>query len=162
MSYPDCPTVRRSVEVGGLSKAELVAALARHAISLNERAEKLLAHPRFEVSGSCYRLSSVELKVRDLGLPGGGTTEEIHEAATARGLAVCPMELGPFLRLQFLDQREGPRLTLSARRLSTDADVPTGFYLRSDSEGLWLRGYTASEDYAWSPEEHFIFRLADR
>ena len=107
--YPDCPTITRTVQVGGLTKSELLEELQRNAISMNESGERLFASDHFRTSESRYPMTVVELTVRDLGFPRGATSAEISARAGALGLGLCPIELGPHLRLQYLDQSEGSR-----------------------------------------------------
>jgi hypothetical protein len=42
-----------------------------------------------------------------------------------------------------------------------EADLPSGFYIRRLPDGLWLRGYVASDDHVWDPDDHFIFCIRD-
>jgi hypothetical protein len=72
-------------------------------------------------------------------------------------LKLCPLSLGAFLRLEFLDQEEGPYLTIASEKLVNDENYPNGFYLRNTENSLWLRGYRASEDYKWSLDNEFVF-----
>ena len=43
--YPNCPTITRTVVVGGLTKSELLEELQRNSISMNESAERLYGGP---------------------------------------------------------------------------------------------------------------------
>ena len=86
------------------------------------------------------------------------------------GLSLCPLELAPHLRLQYLDQPEGysghppsqhrappGSITVASAQLSEDDDLPKGFYLRRIEGVLWLRGYRCGAEHIWSPEDHFVF-----
>ena len=102
--YPACPTITRIVSVGGWTKAELLQALQRNAIALNASAECIFASDQFTTAATCSIVTTVELTVRDLGFPRGATSAELYLRAGALGLGLCPLELGPHLRLQYLDQ----------------------------------------------------------
>jgi len=169
--YPNCPTIIRSVQVGGLTKSELLEQLQRNAIALNESAERLFASDLFTTAASRYSIMTVELTVRDLGLPQGATIADIYTRAAALDLGLCPLELGPHLRLQYLDQPEGywgqpvrqhqapsGSITVASEQISEDDDVPKGFYLRRIQGVLWLRGYRSGPEHIWEPDDHFIFR----
>ena len=169
--YPDCPTVVRAVQVGGLATAELLEELRRNAISMNESAERIFASERFTTSADPYSVTTVELTVQDLGFPRGATTAEIVARAGALGLGLCPIELGPHLRLQCLDQPEGywgqperthqapsGSITIVSEPLDDDDDFPKGFYLRRIKGVLWLRGYRSGPEHVWQPDDHLIFR----
>jgi hypothetical protein len=168
--YPDCPTVTRAVQVGGLTKLELIRKLSRNGISINEYAERLLESEHFTTSGSRYSAVTVELTIRDLGFPQGAAMAEIYAKAGALCLALCPPELGPHLRLQYLDQPEGHwgnpvqrhqapsgSITIASKQLTKDDDFPKGFYLRRIMGVLWLRGYRCGPEHVWQPDDHFIF-----
>lgn len=168
--YPNCPTVISVVTIGGLSKAELLAQLQGNAILLNEAAERLFASDQFTTAQTCHALTTVELTVRDLGFPHGATTAVIYASAAALGLGLCPLELGPHLRLQYLDQPEGywgqplrqhqapsGSITIASAPLTQDDDFPKGFYLRRIKGELWLRGYCAGPDHVWEADDHLLF-----
>ena len=168
--YPHCPTVIRVVTIGGLTKPELLEQLYRQAVLLNESAERLFADDRFTTSPTRYAVTTVELTVRDLGFPQGATTAEIYARAKTLGLALCPLELAPHFRLQYLDQPEGywgqplrqhqapsGSITIAAEAITHADDVPTGFYLRRIKGELWLRGYRAGSDHVWEADDHLLF-----
>lgn len=171
--YPNCPAVIRTVQIGGLTKAELLQALQNNAVSMNESAETLFASELFTTSPTRDAILTVELSVRELGLPQGAVNAELHSQAQGLGLMLCPLELGPHLRLQYLDQPEGfwghperkhrapsGSITLASAPLSDDDEFPKGFYLRRIKGVLWLRGYHAGADHVWDPDDRLVFRKA--
>ena len=168
--YPNCPIITRTVEVGGLTKSQLIQKLQQHSILMNEYGERLLADDKFTTSDTKYSLKTVELTVRNLGFPDGATMPQIFKRASELGLELCPLELGPHLRLEYLDQPEGysgnplqrhqapsGSITIASEILSEDDDFPKGFYLRQINGVLWLRGYIADHLHVWNPDDHFIF-----
>ena len=168
--YPNSPTIVRTVKVGGLTKSQLMQQLQQHAILMNESGKVLFENDNFTTSNKTYCLKTVELTVRDLGLPGGATMAQIFNNASQFGLELCPVELGPHLRLVYLDQPEGysgkpfrqhqapyGSITIASKILSDDENVPKGFYLRRIKGDLWLRGYRADHKHVWDPDDHFIF-----
>jgi hypothetical protein len=115
-------------------------------------------------------LETIECSVAELGLPRGGSFSQVLEQAIAEGLSVCPLELGPHLRLQFTDQAEGlvgyppsrhrappGSVTVASAALADDEETPRGFYLRRMEGVLWLRGYRCGADHVWSPDDRFVF-----
>lgn len=138
-----------------------------HDIFMNELGEQLFAAESFSTSAEYLSLETVELTVHDLGLPEGATLSGIFKRANELGLKLCPVELGPCLRLQYLDQPGGrpsqqyqaPKgsITVASEILNSDENFPKGFYLRNIEGELWLRGYTADEGHVWAPENHFVF-----
>lgn len=162
--------ITRTVEVGGLTKSQLIQKLQQYSIMINEYGERLLADDKFTTSDTNYSLQTVELTVGDLGFPDGATTAQIFKRASELGLELCPLELGPQLRLDYLDQPEGysrnplrrqqapsGSITIASEILTEDDDFPKGFYLRRIDGVLWLRGYRADHLHVWNHDDHFIF-----
>jgi hypothetical protein len=167
--------VVRDVRAGGATKAELLSRLAEARVRLNQAAHDLFADVRFETSATPYVLETIECSVADLGLPRGGTIAHIFEQAGAMGLSVCPLEVGPHLRLQLTLQAEGflghpasrhrappGSVTVASAALSDDEETPRGFYLRRIEGTLWLRGYRCDAEHGWRPEDVFVFARAPR
>lgn len=168
--YPDCDTVDRTVRIGGMGKSELLAELQRNGIQLNDYARILFAHSGFTTASATSDVATVELAVRNLGYARGATIAQLHERAIDLGLELCPLELGPHLRLQVLDQPEGHRghppsshkappgsVTVASRPLTDEHETPKGFYLRRIDGVPWLRGYRCALDDLWSPEDRLVF-----
>lgn len=167
---PHCAFVTRAVRIGGVRKPALLAALEAQHVALNPAARALFADPRFTVAEVPSVLETVELSVAALGLRDGGTSAQLVERARELGLSLCPLELGPHLRLLWLDQPDGSvgfaptqhrappgSVTVASRALSDEADVPKGFYLRTIEGVRWLRGYWCDAENVWNPDDRFVF-----
>lgn len=168
--YPDCLTITRTVVAGGLTKSQLIEKMHHQSIFINELGERILADDRFTTSDIKYSLNTVEITVEGLGFPDGATILEIFKRASNLGLELCPLELGPHLRLEYLDQPEGytgnisqqnqapsGSVTIASEVISEDDHFPKGFYLRKINGMLWLRGYIADSLHVWNATDHFIF-----
>lgn len=168
--YPNRLIGIRTVEIGGLSKSQLIQKLKQHFIQINDYGERLLTDYRFTTSGAKYSLQTVQLTVSGLGFRNGATLLHIFKRANELGLELCPLELGPHLRMQYLDQPEvylgdslqlhqapSGSITIASEILSEDDDFPKGFYLRRINDVLWLRGYRADHLHVWNPYDHFVF-----
>ena len=153
--YPDCPQTVRLVQVGGLTKLEILREFERHEISMNPQGNQLFRE--MPISIDAYRLETVQFQLRCLGFRDGAISAQILNRAGELGLSVCSLEAAAYLRLAFLDQPEGPWITIASDRQREESQKPTGFYLRRREDGIWLRGYTASADHPWNPDEEFIF-----
>ena len=161
---------RRVVPVGGASKAELLSRLQDAGVQLNEYARVLFADPRFITTAASSPITIVQVTVANLGLPEGGTFAAISQKAFNLGLSLCPLELGPCLRLHYVDQPEGflgqpasrntappGSITVASEPIAVDEDTPQGFYLRRIDGALWLRGYRSWAGHIWSPEDQLVF-----
>jgi hypothetical protein len=162
--------VGRTIVVGGRSKLEMLEDLQRHRVAMNEAGRTLFASDEFQTSDVRKNIDTVEVSVLDLGYDKGAGISQIHAAAAALDLDLCPMELGPHLRLQYLDQPEGywnhpvtehcappGAITIVSQRLNDDPDFPEGFYLRRIKGTLWLRGYCSGPEHIWAPEDRLVF-----
>ncbi len=91
------------LEVGGLSRAQLFEALRSSGVSLNARAEALIAHPVFDERVR-EPVRIVDRTVAELGLTDRATMPRIFAAAEEHGLGLCPVVTGPYLRLAWATQ----------------------------------------------------------
>lgn len=131
-------------------------------ILFNEHAKILFEHASFRVGETPEAVDLVRLGVGDLGISQPAFFADIVKKAEALGLSLCPLNLGAFLRLEYLDQAEGPYLIVASLKPESGEDIPNGFYLRNIKDSLWLRGYKASDDYAWPLESEFVFLATQR
>jgi hypothetical protein len=164
---------RRVVHIGGLSEAALLARLREQGVRLNPAAEDLFANAAFRTSAEAREVEVALVTVAELGFAGGATYPQLVARAAECGLAECPLELGPHLRLQDLDQPEAdaapPRtrpgappgsLTVASTLLDDSEETPKGFYLRRIDGELWLRGYRADFEHVWDPLDALVFAVA--
>lgn len=160
------------VRVGGQSRNEVVQSLHNAGVQLNLHAETLLNHPAFDNPvGQSLRI--VERTVEQLGFEHGAVQSQVFAAAKNQGLGLCPLVVGPYLRLAMMDQVNAPDSVLSAGRgptgaihiasepVSKDVEYPKGFYLRVVDGQAWLRGYGCDDTYVWNPGQRLAFLLSD-
>jgi hypothetical protein len=94
----------------------------------------------------------VVASVEELGLPDGVTRAEIYERAKELGLELCPAEVGPQLRLQYLDQPVGEWLLIAMKPiLASDGDL-TVFSVGHGGAGRWLNGHYGGPDCHWDAD----------
>lgn len=159
------------IEVSGFNKDSVLKMLLEHSVALNAYAERLFEDERFITSDEKYYVETVVMTVADLGFSEGATLPQIFERADERGLDLCPLELAPYFRLQYVDQPEDMdgsllsqnkaptgSITVASPILSEEEEFPTGFYLRNIAGVLWLRGYSADNQHIWSPSDCFLFK----
>lgn len=160
------------VLIGNRDKVGLRDALREHSVQFNQAAEDLFHDNRFQPKSEAREIGIRARSVLDLGFPAGATYEQLLEQASAVGLAECPLELGPYLRLQTLDQPaisvEGTptkgkaplgAITIASMPICESEETPKGFYLRQVDGTLWLRGYWSGVDHVWSPEDVLVFAV---
>ncbi len=168
MPGSDSPDTFR-LQVGGLSRQGLLAALDAAGVGLNASAELLLSHEVFDRQ-RVETFDVVRRTVGQLGLTGGASLSMVLAAAQAHGLSLCPLITGPYLRLTWTDQEAAPdsvlsngsapsaSVTVASEPLDSDDVLPKGFYLRVVEDRPWLRGYHATDEHLWSPGDCLAFR----
>lgn len=156
-----------------MDKAALAEALRAHGVQLNKAAQALFDDPRFALLRESKDIDVAFASVAALGFEEGATYDQLTARALTSGLVECPLELGPHLRLQFLDQPEGfvgvpatqhrappGSISVASRPLDDRDETPKGFYLRRIDGVLWLRGYWSWPGHIWSPEDVLVFSSA--
>jgi len=159
-----------AVRIGGMSKSELLRALREHNVRFNNAAETLFEDRRFTTFDRQHLIEIAALSVAELGFGEGATYGQLIARALESGLIECPLEIGPHLRLQFMDQLDGAdgmplthgrappgSITVASAPLDDTDDTPKGFYLRRVDGALWLRGYWSWSGHIWSPEDILVF-----
>ncbi|MGF1736836.1 hypothetical protein [Photobacterium satsumensis] len=144
-------------EFGGLSREELLLQLSKRKINLNAYATMLFLNNSFVISQVSKRVTVIETSVELLGFSDGAIYQDIITEAELHGLTFCPIELAPYLRLQYLNQPEGISLTIASIKPFTSQEHPNGFYLSHSDGSYWLRGYRATDDWLWPSESRFVF-----
>jgi hypothetical protein len=126
-------------------------------IQFNKYAETLFAHPTFLNGVNVERVTLVKVKLTDFGLGNPCSFQEFINRTAILGLRLCPLYLGAYLRLEYLDQPIGPYLTIASDKPENDENFPNGFYVRNHDNSLWLRGYRADDVCEWPIDNEFIF-----
>ena len=87
----------------------------------------------------------VAASVADLGFKDGASRWDVYTRAKGLGLDHCPPEVGPQLRLQYLDQPRGEWLYIAMDPITDSADRLRLFVVGTDDDAHWLsadRGYS--------------------
>jgi hypothetical protein len=143
--------------LGRLDAASLRQALVDAGVLFNAYASRLFDEGLVAPSPAHTRVRVVVRSAAELGAPEGDTLDGLIERARTSGLVPGPLELAAYLRLAWLDQPLGVRVTVPSLRPTPDETAPRGFYLRRDEHGIWLRGYVASDDWVFPPTEALAF-----
>ncbi len=151
------PQTFKEISIGGLAKEPLLQRLVDAGIQFNKYAHILFEHRLFSPDHPTERVKLVKVKLSHLNLSSPCSFQEILNRASSMRLRACPLYLSAFLRLEYLDQPEGPYLTLASAQPEKDDNYPTGFYIRNFENSLWLRGYRAIGEAEWPQDNEFIF-----
>ncbi len=158
-SFPEGKIRKSDLEIGGKTKDELVAELKAKGMNIYENAQDMLDSPKFTTQPNPEQIDLVRLKVQDLGLPKGATTDQIYAKAEEFGLELCPAEVGPHQRLKDQDQSLGDWYRIAMKQIADRYGNPSVFYLEHYGDGLWLGYDWAGPGNRWGAGIEFMFRL---
>jgi hypothetical protein len=145
-TYKDIPSLRKALEDSG--------------VSISESSNSIL--DRVTLSKSEKLLDLVVLSVADLGLSIGAGTLQVYDAAKKQGFELCPAEVGPQLRLQYIDQPNGEFLQIAMEDIT---HTPVSFCVSNFGGNMVLEDafvdpfyhkYGASCSYEESDEFVFV------
>jgi len=159
-SFPEGKICLQNFEIGGKSSEQLETDLKNKKINITDYTKDILQSKGFTTLKNPEQIEIVRLKVRDLGFKNGATTQEIYTKAEELGLELCPAEVGPNLRLQYLDQPLGEYFWIAMKQITDRGGYPSAFELGRNDVGLWLRGNWAHPASRWIPGLEFVFRLS--
>ena len=103
------------------------------------------------------QLDLVLLSVAALGFRQGGTLADVHARAVRLGFELCPEEVGPQLRLQYLQQPVGEFLHVAMKPQRTYGGDLVDFTLANSGAGLSLLGGSAQPDLVVARNVVFVF-----
>lgn len=142
--------------------------LSESQIQINDYAKMIFDSPDYNFMNSTDIINIIEIKVGELGLPGGGNFDDIKNAMQKNKLDYCPIEYAPYIRLEYNSQASSEisyknqhppdSILIFSKFLVMSDEFPKGFYIRNINNTLWLRAYTCSGDYVWGPETVLILR----
>jgi hypothetical protein len=72
---------------------------------------------------------------------------------------LCPLEVGPELRLQYDNQPTGERVYVAMKPITASDGEPRIFVVEHTPAGLSLDAARARPDDRWAPEDLFLFCL---
>lgn len=101
----------------------------------------------------------VVVSVRELGFDECPHLIDIYTKGKELGLDLCPAEVGPMLRLQYLDQPNGQWLHIAMDPLSDEDDELNIFVISNDVGDLWLCTAPGDNNVFMSPDCRFVFLL---
>lgn len=140
-AYRSVKSLRKAVEDAGMR--------------VSDWADDILG--KTKLSRSKKTLELVVMSVKELGFPNGARYEQICEAAENFGLALCPTEVGPYLRLQYQEQPAGEWFVIAMEAIK---DADGGLSVFNVSRGyveLWLRAHYGHPDSFWNADDRFVF-----
>lgn len=154
----------RTVTIGihAQTGEDFLALLKKHSFGIGDEAECFLLRNRiiFAVKESEFNL--VKVSVEELGCTHRPTYNEVCLQAVRLGLHECPAQVGPQLRLQYLDQPEGEWLTIGMEPIEGYGGIKYVFGVArtsriSDKGGLSVCHINKTGALTWRPQDVFVF-----
>lgn len=162
-SFPDGIVRKGEREIGGETKEEFDAnvmqELKRRGVNISSGAQSMEQSAEFTVQENREIITTIRLKVRDLGFTNSATTEQIYARAEEFGLELCPAEVGPRQRLADMEQPRGQWYSIAMKPIAYQNGNPCVFYLDHNDDGLWLRSNWTPPTDKWYPDCELMFRL---
>lgn len=125
---------------------------------IGDLAEEILARPTFTVTSTKIDVDLIVVSAAELGVQTETTSlADLYARAHKRGLMIAPAEVGPLLRLHYLDQPIGEFLHVGMKPINTWTGDPTIFVLVNGGAGLILIGSNGSADAEIRATSRFIF-----
>ncbi len=148
--------------VAGKGVAVHAAALRERAAPncrLGESAAEIMGRPGFHLSRYRQEFDLVVMSAVDLGFGADEdvTLEAVYDRAEMLGFALCPPEIGPLLRVQYLDQPAGEFLQVAMQPIATYSGALTSFTLGNDTAGLLLIGGDGRPQMSMPAINRFVF-----
>jgi hypothetical protein len=120
----------------------------------------LLGQKGFTVAAQEEEVDLVRCFVADFGFTESTCYDVICGRAIGMGLELCPEEVGPQLRLQYIDQPCGEGLLIAMIPIISSVPSVEVFVVQHQvGHGLWLSSDYGRSDYPRDPFEQVVFRL---
>ncbi|QQS23001.1 hypothetical protein IPM19_00305 [bacterium] len=150
----------KTITIGNFkTKSELLAALQKAGVTA--LSSNLIEGNSFALSAEPVQINLVRVKVKDFQIDRyGAYRKEFFAKALSKGLALCPLEVGPQLRLQYTGQPNNELLRVASEPIM-DAGYLNFFSLEQwpgFKPWLYARNRRPTEDF-WYDEDEWVFML---
>jgi hypothetical protein len=166
------PTARetpiwKTVTVGGSKGVNAIRQAMETApcrIQIGDDANEILGRPAFPFIKKPVELDLVVLSVFELGFGDQASRKavevslhEIYTRAAAQGFDLCPAEVGPALRLNYLDQPLGEFLHIAMKPVARYTGELVSFTIGAGGAELLLVGGNGDPDVMYPTVVRFVF-----
>jgi hypothetical protein len=127
-------------------------------IGFGDSVDEAIGRPAFPFTKTKLNLDLVVVSAADLGFPeDGASLLNVYDRAIAIGLELCPADLGPTLRLNYLDQPRSEFLHIAMRPVALYNRELVDFSLGNDGNRLLLVGGDGRPEAVLPGTVRFIF-----
>jgi hypothetical protein len=146
----------RTVALGNLeSSQDLIRDLRARGCRINNLAGDILQS--IAVAPSETAIELVNVSVADLGFKEGATRKQVYTTAKNFGLSLVPAEVGPQLRLQYMEQQPNEWLAIGTDPIADLASDFALLHLTRYRDSQWLCGEHDRANEIWQPEKRWVF-----
>jgi hypothetical protein len=131
-------------------------------MKIGDAADEILGRPAFHYVREKTEVELTLVSAAELGVKSESPLSEVYQRATQLGLALCPPEVGPQLRLDYRDQPVGESLLIAMDPVKTYYGDPTILSLINFGSGLALVGSDGRAESMVSGYLRFVFALPKR
>ena len=138
----------------------LMAALDTLGGYISPCAEEIMSKPEFTLAETKRDVELVVTSGSKLGFTESKTLQEIYERATSEefGYMLCPPEVGPQLRLQYLGQPKDEHLLVGMDPIADSrADLRIFSVGHNEVSNMLLNATFVRADYTWNPKGCWVF-----
>jgi hypothetical protein len=128
-------------------------------IKIGDAADEILGRPAFLYVKEKTEVELTVVSAADLGVESEAALADVYKQAKQFGLALCPAEVGPQLRLDYRDQPRGESLNIAMEPVATYSGEPTILSLLNFGSGLALVGSNGRSDFMVPRYFRFVFAL---
>jgi len=128
-------------------------------MKIGDAADEILGRPAFLYVKEKTEVELTVVSAADLGVESEAALADVYKQAKQFGLALCPAEVGPQLRLDYRDQPRGESLNIAMEPVSTYSGEPMILSLLNFGSGLALVGSNGRSDFMVPRYFRFVFAL---
>ena len=159
-STADIP-IWKTITLGAYRDPNAVRSLLDHSpcpIGLGDSVDEAIGRPAFPFTKTKLEVDLIVISVAGLGFPkDGASILDIYKRASAIGLEFCPADLGPALRLIYIDQPRGEFLHIAMQPVALYNGELVDFTLGNDGTRLLLVGGDGRPELVLPGTVQFIF-----
>jgi len=128
-------------------------------MTIADDADEILGRPAFPFIKTPVELDLVVLSVFELGFGDEASLHDIYARAVALGFELCPAEVGPALRLRYLEQPPGDFLHIAMKPVAKYNGALIDFTVGKayGSVGFLLLGGDARPNMMQPGSDRFVF-----
>ncbi len=150
----------KTIKVGGYENPDVIRDAINSApchMTIGDDADEILGRPAFPFIKKQIEIDLIVVSVAELGLGPDASLKDIYARAIAHGFDLCPAEVGPVLRLNYLDQPLGEFLRLAMQPVARYDGELVDFSVGNGGVGLLLVGVDGRPNATLSGAARLVF-----